>query len=144
MHLIHSSMTASLMLQRVEGKPVEFSKPVAVVQDADRLDAIGAVGVSRCLMYGGAKHRPLYDPARPPRETFSKEAYMAGDATTVNHFYEVGSRARCWFRPSLAMSGCFCCSTSKEVYICVLWKVDFVEVVVLVVVVTAVVASMVF
>jgi uncharacterized protein len=59
-----------------------------VVQDADRLDAIGAVGVARTFAYGGSRGRLLYDPDIPPQTHTSAVAYHASDAPTINHFYE--------------------------------------------------------
>jgi len=59
-----------------------------VVQDADRLDAIGAVGVARTFAYGGSRGRLLYDPDITPQQHTSAEAYHASDAPTINHFYE--------------------------------------------------------
>jgi len=64
------------------------SHELEVVQDADRLDAIGAIGIARAFTYGGYKNRVLYDPAIPPVENMSKEAYKNTTAPTINHFYE--------------------------------------------------------
>lgn len=64
------------------------SAELDVVQDADRLDALGAIGIARTFNYGGHKGRPLYDPAIAPNLNMSKEEYKKSNAPTVNHFYE--------------------------------------------------------
>ncbi len=59
-----------------------------IVQDADRLDAIGAIGIARAFAYGGHKGRELYNPEIPPRPHDDFAAYSSSDSPTINHFYE--------------------------------------------------------
>jgi uncharacterized protein len=76
--------------QRASGQATQVTPELAVVQDADRLDAIGALGVSRCLVYGGAHNTTLYDPALKPNVNITKEEYMDPNRKTyiLAHFYE--------------------------------------------------------
>ncbi len=64
------------------------SPELMVVQDADRLDAIGATGIARAFNYGGFRNRKIYDPAIPPREYHDSREYYRSSAPTINHFYE--------------------------------------------------------
>jgi hypothetical protein len=64
------------------------SLELAVVQDADRLDAIGALGVARTFTFGGKFGRVLHDPQVAPRSNLSAEEYKLGETTTLNHFSE--------------------------------------------------------
>ena len=59
-----------------------------IVQDADRLDAIGAIGIARTFNYGGFKNRALYNPSIPPNTKMTQEEYKKSEAPTLNHFYE--------------------------------------------------------
>ena len=69
-------------------KPAFTSKELEIVQDADRLDAIGAIGIARAFNYGGFKGRELYNPNIKPDLIMSKDAYKNSTAPTINHFYE--------------------------------------------------------
>ena len=59
-----------------------------VIQDADRLDAVGAIGIARTFNYGGHKNREIYNPEIKPNLNMSKEEYKNSNAPTLNHFYE--------------------------------------------------------
>ncbi|MCC2544849.1 HD domain-containing protein [Hymenobacter sp. BT175] len=81
------------IIREISFKGVGVATPMStpagqVVQDADRLDAIGAIGVARAFAYGGYKGRPLHDPAVPPIAHDSFESYKQNTAPTINHFYE--------------------------------------------------------
>lgn len=64
------------------------SKELQIVQDADRLDALGAIGIARTFNYGGFKNRTLYNPEIAPNLNMTKEEYKNSEAPTLNHFYE--------------------------------------------------------
>jgi uncharacterized protein len=69
--------------------PVTFhSKELEIVQDADRLDALGAIGIARTFNYGGYKNRALYNPEIAPKMGMTPAEYKASTAPTINHFYE--------------------------------------------------------
>lgn len=65
-----------------------LSKELMAVTDADRLDAMGAIGIARAFTYGGFFNRPIYDPAIKPSKSITKEEYKNTKAPSINHFYE--------------------------------------------------------
>ena len=87
--IIHISYKSSLPIKNNKQISNKFTSPeLDVIQDADRLDAIGAIGIARCFNYGGFKNRPMYNPAIKPKLNQTKEAYKNSNAPTINHFYE--------------------------------------------------------
>lgn len=72
------------------GKHPQFFKSpeLDVIQDADRLDAMGAIGIARTFSYGGHKNRGIYDPDSPPNLKMTKEEYKNSSSPSINHFYE--------------------------------------------------------
>jgi uncharacterized protein len=72
----------------LDGGKVYNSLELQIVQDADRLDAIGAIGIARTFVYGGYKNNPIYDPNIKPNQHLDKATYKKGNAPTINHFYE--------------------------------------------------------
>ena len=83
-------ITHNLSFSKSLGKnPPKLSLAGQIVQDADRLDAIGAIGITRAIYYGGANSETIYDPTILPREKMDKKEYRnLSDETIINHFYE--------------------------------------------------------
>ncbi|CAM4238928.1 phosphohydrolase [Bacillus manliponensis] len=84
-HILH--IIANMSYKGGHGGKVETLEG-KIVQDADRLDALGAIGIARTFAYGGAKGRLMYDPKVPPRQEMTKEEYRKSNDPSLNHFYE--------------------------------------------------------
>ncbi len=69
-------------------KPADNSLELRIIQDADRLDALGAIGIARAFSYGGFKNREMYNPDIPYKQGMSSAEYKKSKSTTINHFYE--------------------------------------------------------
>ena len=82
------NIIATMTFQGAEVKTEMETLEGRVVQDADRLDAIGAIGIGRAFAYGGYKNRPMHDPDQKPTRHKSKEEYYSNESTTINHFHE--------------------------------------------------------
>lgn len=83
---IESIITRMSFKNHQENK--ELSLEGRVVQDADRLDAIGAIGIARVMCYSGSTGRPIHNPAMTPRQDMTVEEYRSGESTAIMHFYE--------------------------------------------------------
>jgi uncharacterized protein len=79
---------ASISFKGASVKEPTLSLEGKVVQDADRLDAIGAIGIARTFAYGGSKGRVIYDPLRSPTDHHTAESYLHDNVATISHFYE--------------------------------------------------------
>lgn len=85
-YVVHAVCNLSFS-KNVEGKK-ELSLEGKIAQDADRLEALGAIGISRVFAYAGSKGNPIYDPSIKPKLKHTKKSYMHEKNTAINHFYE--------------------------------------------------------
>jgi len=111
-----------IIIREVSFKGLGVPTPVssieaALVQDADRLDAIGAIGVARAFAYGGHKGRPLHDPAVAPVAHDSFVAYQQNTAPTLNHFYEKLLHLKDWLHTDSARAVALGRHRFMEVYV---------------------------
>ncbi|GGH77009.1 uncharacterized protein JOD43_001257 [Pullulanibacillus pueri] len=87
-HIEHILTIIQSMSFKGGGRPPMKTLEGKIVQDADRLDAIGAIGIARTFAYSGAKGQPIYNPEILPREHLTHESYRKEQSTAINHFYE--------------------------------------------------------
>lgn len=89
-HIIHAvvQIIQNISFKGGKEKRTYSSIELDIVQDADRLDAIGAIGIARAFNYGGFKNRKIYDPNIAPNLDMDKETYKMSESPTINHFYE--------------------------------------------------------
>ncbi|MGU3473662.1 HD domain-containing protein [Paenibacillus sp. D51F] len=85
---VHVMEIISTMSYNAGANPPMRTIEGQVVQDADRLDAIGAIAIARAFLYAGVIGHPIHDPELPPRESMTKEEYRKAKSTAINHFYE--------------------------------------------------------
>lgn len=81
-------IVANISFKGIAKKNEKLTLDGQIVQDADRLDAIGAVGIARVFAYSGYKNRPIYDPEKKPILHKNSESYFKNENTAINHFYE--------------------------------------------------------
>ncbi|MBO0476575.1 HD domain-containing protein [Vagococcus sp. DIV0080] len=86
-HLVEIIDNVSFSHQLAPSESINLSLEAKIVQDADRLDAIGAIGIARTFYYGGKKGHTMYDPEVLPREQMTKDDYRVNQSV-INHFYE--------------------------------------------------------
>jgi uncharacterized protein len=84
----HIMEIISTMSYNAGTNPPMRTREGQVVQDADRLDAIGAIAIARTFLYAGWKGHPIHDPQLPPRDSMTPEEYRNGKSTAINHFHE--------------------------------------------------------
>jgi uncharacterized protein len=84
----HVMQIVSTISYKGGNNPPVATKEAQVVQDADRLDALGAIGIARTFAYAGWKGSLIYDPDQPFRQELTHEQYRSGKSTAINHFYE--------------------------------------------------------
>lgn len=83
-HTLPQNPSAAEASQASAGLSIEGQ----IVQDADKLDALGAIGIARCFAFGGRKGQPLHDPDLRPRESLTAHSYRSGKQSSLNHFHE--------------------------------------------------------